>query len=71
MTDIERLTVRVDTLEMRIAEQDRTIEDLNATVLAQLKEVESLNRQIARLGAQMQELEINQSSDPEPPPPHY
>ena len=71
MTDIERLTVRVDTLEMRIAEQDRTIEDLNATVLAQLKEVESLNRQIARLGAQMQELEVNQSSDPGPPPPHY
>ena len=71
MTDIERLTVRVDMLEMRIAEQDRTIEDLNATVLAQLKEVESLNRQIARLGAQMQELEINQSPDPELPPPHY
>jgi len=68
----EALTARVDALEMRAAEQERTIEDLNATVLAQWKEIESLNRKIARLGAQVQELEAQApSGEPEPPPPHY
>jgi SlyX protein len=67
----EALTARVDALEIRIAEQDRTIEDLNATVLAQWKEIESLNRHIARLGAQVQEIEGHLPSEPDRPPPHY
>jgi SlyX protein len=71
MSDIEALIARVDALEMRAAEQDHTIEDLNATVVAQWKEIESLNRHIARLGAQLQEIEGRVPSVPEPPPPHY
>ena len=68
----EALTARVDALEMRATEQERTIEDLNATILAQWKEIEELKRQLARIGAQMQELEANApSGEPEPPPPHY
>ena len=72
MSDRDALTARVDALEMRATEQERTIEDLNATILAQWKEIESLNRQIARLGAQIQEIEAHaQAGEPEPPPPHY
>jgi SlyX protein len=71
MSDSEALTARIDALEMRVAEQERTIEDLNATVLAQWKEIEELNRQVARLGAQVQEIEGHLPSEPEPPPPHY
>ena len=72
MTDPEALSPRVDALEMRLTEQERTIEELNATILAQWKEIESLNRQIARLGAQIQEIEAHApSGEPEPPPPHY
>jgi SlyX protein len=71
MSDTGALSERIDALEMRAAEQERTIEDLNATVLAQWKEIETLNRQIARLGAQLQEIEGRLPTGPEPPPPHY
>ena len=72
MSDTDALTARIDALEMRATEQERTIEDLNATILSQWKEIESLNRQIARLGAQIQELEAHApSGEQEPPPPHY
>ena len=71
MSESEALTARIDALEMRAAEQERMIEDLNATVLAQWKEIEELNRQIARLGAQVQEIEGHLPDAPEPPPPHY
>ena len=67
----EALTARIDALEMRATEQERTIEDLNATILAQWKEIESLNRHVARLGAQVQEMEGNLSPEADQPPPHY
>jgi SlyX protein len=67
----EALGARIDGLEMRAAEQERTIEDLNATVLAQWKEIEDLKREMARIGAQMQEIEGHLPDAPEPPPPHY
>lgn len=67
----EALTARIDALEMRNAEQERTIEDLNATILAQWKDIEDLKRQLARLGAQMQEMEAHLPGATEPPPPHY
>ena len=72
MNDNQALTARIDALEMRATEQERTIEDLNATILAQWKEIETLNRNVARLGAQIQELEAPaQSGEPDQPPPHY
>jgi SlyX protein len=71
MTDSEALTARIDALEMRAAEQERTIEDLNATLLAQWKEMDELKREMARLGAQMQDIEGHLPDAPEPPPPHY
>ena len=72
MSDIDSLGARIDALEMRVAEQDRTIEDLNATIIGQWKEIENLNRHIARLGAQLRDLEGQlPPGGAEPPPPHY
>jgi SlyX protein len=71
MDNIETLVARIDALEARVAHQDRTIEDLNETITAQWKEIESLTRQIVRLGDQLQEVRDRAPEGPEPPPPHY
>ena len=73
MNETETLNARMDTLETRVAHQDRTLDDLNATITAQWKEIENLTRQIARLGDQLQEVRDSaaQAEGPEPPPPHY
>lgn len=69
MTD----TSRLDELEIRIAHQDQTIEDLNAAVTAQWKLIDKLERKIALLDERL--LEAEQSVGQEPavdrPPPHY
>lgn len=72
MDDVARLIARVDALEARAAHQDRAVDDLNETITGQWKEIERLNRQIARLDAQLKEIEAHApSGEPEPPPPHY
>lgn len=73
MNNIETLTARVDALEMSKAHQDRTIEDLSDALAAQWKQIEALNRQIARLTEQVQEVGANAASGQasDPPPPHY
>ena len=72
MSDIETLIRRIDALEMRLSHQDRTIEDLNAMVMAQWQEIEKLSRQIVRLSDQVQEAGDSAAGEgPEPPPPHY
>ena len=70
MTELESLIARIDALEMRVAHQDGAIEDLNSTITAQWKEIERLNRQIERVGDQVQEIAAG-PAEPEPPPPHY
>ncbi|CEJ09762.1 Protein SlyX [bacterium YEK0313] len=71
MTD--DLAARVDALEMRIAYQDETIEDLNKTITAQWKEIDRLTRELANLADRMREAEHRAlaGAPPEPPPPHY
>jgi SlyX protein len=72
MTDSDALRTRIDELEVRIAHQDRAIEDLNATITAQWKEIETLTRKLARLEDRIQEVADAPATDlPEPPPPHY
>ena len=68
MTD---LTDRIDGLESRIAEQDRIIEDLNATVTAQWSLLETLRRDLGRLADRLGDAESRLSGEPERPPPHY
>ena len=71
--DIEAMAARIDALEMRVAYQDQTIEDLNSAVTAQRQQIESLARQIERLTDRVQEAEhrAGASGEAEPPPPHY
>lgn len=72
MNDIERLTARIDALEMSRAHQERMIEDLSETIAAQWKLIETLNRQVARLSEQVQEAAAGTGGgEIDPPPPHY
>lgn len=66
-------TSRLDALEVRIAHQDRAIEDLNETITAQWKEIDRLKREIERLTDRVASAELAIGSDPtdEPPPPHW
>ena len=64
---------RIVALEVRVAHQDRVIEDLNALVTEQWKQIDALAKQVQRMTDRLQRVEENSpSSDaPEPPPPHY
>ena len=67
------LLERIDRLEMRLAHQDQTIEDLNQAVIAQWKQIDEQRRQLARLGERVEvgEQRADLAGLPEPPPPHY
>lgn len=69
----DALAARLDALEIRIAYQDQTIEDLNTALAAQWQEVEKLRREMALLEAQLREAaeSARDAGTPEPPPPHY
>ena len=73
MTDSNSLGARLDALEMRIAYQDETIDELNSAVTAQWKQIDALTRLVARLTDQLEETRNTAgfSAQPEPPPPHY
>jgi SlyX protein len=64
---------RIDALEIRIAHQDRMIEDLNQTITQQWKDIDRLKREVARLADRMANAEHALGPDPgeEPPPPHW
>jgi SlyX protein len=70
MSDPDDAGARLDALEMRVAYQDQTIEDLNQTIIDQWKQIESLKRQLAELLDRVQEVEDGPAA-PERPPPHY
>lgn len=63
---------RIDSLEVRIAFQDRTIEELNAAVTEQWRVIDSLTRKLKLLEDHVQS-SASPVGDPrsEPPPPHY
>lgn len=69
--DIQTLAERIDSLEMRLAYQDDTIETLNQTITAQWKQIDVLTRRIAELGDRLQEAETNAPSLSNERPPHY
>ena len=73
MTETQMLAARIDALEIRIAHQDQTIEELNATITDQWKQIEDLTYRLTRLDEQVREVEagIDVAGAPEPPPPHY
>jgi SlyX protein len=64
---------RIESLEARIAHQDRIIEDLNTAVTDQWKQIDALAKQVARMADRLQSVEesVPPSGATEPPPPHY
>jgi SlyX protein len=71
MSDVTALSERIDTLEMRLAYQDVTIETLNQTITAQWTEIDKLTRQLAELKERLREAESNLAGPANEPPPHY
>ncbi|MHC2621730.1 SlyX protein [Bradyrhizobium huanghuaihaiense] len=69
--EIKTLSERIDTLEMRIAYQDDTIETLNETITAQWKQIDALTRKIAELGERLQQAEAHVPGPANERPPHY
>lgn len=61
---------RLDDLETRIAHQDRMLAEMNEVITAQWDKIDVLERQIARLRDELQNMTPAREG-PEPPPPHY
>lgn len=67
MTDAD---IRLAELELRIAEQDKVIADLNEMVVAQWRKIDHLERRLGELREEF-EAAAARPDAPEPPPPHY
>jgi SlyX protein len=66
------IRARIEALEVRIAYQDRIIEDLNTSVTEQWRQIDNLTKQIERMADRLRQLDdAPPSGEPEPPPPHY
>jgi SlyX protein len=65
------LEQRIEVLERAMAHQDRTIEELNAVVADQWRQIDLLKRQLARLDDQLREVESGLPAQPNQRPPHY
>jgi SlyX protein len=64
---------RIAELEIRLAHQEQTIEELSSVVAGQANLLELLREQVRRLSGQMGELAeaVTEKSEADPPPPHY
>jgi SlyX protein len=71
MSDPDRLADRLEALEIRIAYQDDTIEELNATITAQWAVIDALSRKVNLLDEQARAGSNIADPRTEPPPPHY
>ena len=60
-------------LETRLAFQDNTLQELNAVVVRQQREISALTRELETLKAQLKTLapDLVASRAEETPPPHY
>jgi SlyX protein len=68
MIDTEK---RIDELEIRMAHQDKSIGDLNDVITAQWKKLEMLERQMRRLGEEMEAMDGGDGPAANQKPPHY
>ena len=71
MSDVTRLSDRIDVLETRLMFQDVTIETLNRTITEQWQQIDALARQVANLSQRLQEAEAHAPGPADEPPPHY
>lgn len=61
---------RLDALEAHFAHQERMITELNEVITAQWRKIDALERLLARMRDEVQNLGPPREG-PEPPPPHY
>lgn len=61
---------RLEALEAHVTHQERMIADLNDVVTAQWRKIDALERLLARLREEIQNIGPARDA-PEPPPPHY
>lgn len=61
---------RLQDLEIRMAHQDQTIADLNDVITAQWKKLDALERQLQRLGEELEAMDTGQPLASQKPP-HY
>jgi SlyX protein len=66
-----KLELRIDELEIRVMHQDKTIADLNEVITAQWKQMEMLERQMRRLGEDLEAMETGDGPAANQKPPHY
>jgi len=62
---------RLDALEMRIAYQDQTIEDLNAAITEQWQTIDMLRKKLAMIEEQVRSGSFIADPATDRPPPHY
>jgi SlyX protein len=63
---------RIEALEVRVAYQDQTIDELSATVADLWKQLRAQQRKIDLLEERLKAVqESGGPAEPEPPPPHY
>jgi len=64
---------RLTELEVRVAFQDKTIQDLNEVVIRQQREIDRLAKELEAMKFQLSELTPSMVIPPEEekPPPHY
>jgi len=65
------LADRLEALETRIAFQDQTIDELNATITAQWQQIDILRRKLDTIEQQVRAGVHIADPSTEPPPPHY
>ena len=68
MTTLEH---RIDELEIRVVYQDKTIADLNDVITAQWKKLELMERQLRRLGEELESMDAGEAPAANQKPPHY
>jgi uncharacterized coiled-coil protein SlyX len=66
----ENHSSRLHALEIRIAHQDKSIDELNDVIAAQWRKIDVLERRLAQLREEIQNIGSTREA-PEPPPPHY
>ena len=63
---------RLETLEMKVAYQDRTIDALNEVVVRQQNQIEALQRDLEKMRMALEDDgSAAVAAGEEPPPPHY
>ncbi len=65
------LEQRIEDLEIRMAHQDKIIADLNDVITDQWKKTEQLQRQLQRLGEELEAMDTGEGPAANQKPPHY